>query len=53
MTFNKCSVGGKSYGEIFDSRGEPIEIKEVGLSSCIVISHFVVFFLFLLQQTNL
>ncbi|XP_014676804.1 PREDICTED: phospholipid-transporting ATPase ID-like [Priapulus caudatus] len=28
MTFNKCSVGGKSYGDLLDSRGEPLEIKE-------------------------
>jgi thiamine biosynthesis lipoprotein ApbE len=30
MTFNKCSIAGKTYGDIIDPKtGEPIEITEV------------------------
>ncbi|XP_077989510.1 putative phospholipid-transporting ATPase IM [Glandiceps talaboti] len=36
MTFNKCSIGGRKYGELYDKQGQPIEITEssipVGLS---------------------
>ncbi|XP_056146769.1 probable phospholipid-transporting ATPase IM [Lampris incognitus] len=28
MTFNKCSINGKSYGELFDFSGERVEITE-------------------------
>ncbi|XP_055603469.1 phospholipid-transporting ATPase ID-like isoform X3 [Uranotaenia lowii] len=30
MTFNKCSIGGRSYGDVVDSRtGETVEVTEV------------------------
>lgn len=33
MTFNKCSINGKndikSYGDVYDSAGNPIEVTEV------------------------
>ena len=29
MTFNKCSINGKAYGDIFDVLGRPIDITEV------------------------
>ncbi|XP_061658131.1 probable phospholipid-transporting ATPase IM [Syngnathoides biaculeatus] len=28
MTFNKCTIGGKSYGELLDTSGQRIEITE-------------------------
>lgn len=32
MTFNKCSINGRSYGDVIDSRtGEVIEITDVSL----------------------
>jgi hypothetical protein len=33
MTFNKCSIGGISYGDVVDdSLGDPLEINEVCFS---------------------
>jgi hypothetical protein len=30
MTFNKCAIGGRSYGDIIDEKtGEPIDVDEV------------------------
>ena len=29
MTFNKCSVGGRSYGDVYDDQGEAIDITTV------------------------
>lgn len=32
MTFNKCSINGKVYGDILDEKtGEPVDVDEVGL----------------------
>ncbi|XP_070541924.1 phospholipid-transporting ATPase ID-like isoform X2 [Ptychodera flava] len=28
MTFNKCSIGGRKYGELYDKNGQPVEINE-------------------------
>lgn len=30
MTFNKCSINGRAYGDLYTPRGEPIDIDEVG-----------------------
>ena len=29
MTFNKCSINGRSFGDILDEAGEPIDLDEV------------------------
>jgi len=29
MTFNKCSISGTAYGDVFDERGEPVDVTEV------------------------
>ena len=30
MTFNKCAIAGRSYGDIIDEKtGEPIDVDEV------------------------
>ena len=29
MTFNKCSVGGRSHGDVYDDQGEAIDITTV------------------------
>jgi hypothetical protein len=30
MTFNKCAIAGRSYGDILDEKtGEPIDVDEV------------------------
>jgi len=35
MTFNKCSINGRSYGDVIDLRtGELIEITEVSAGDC-------------------
>jgi len=32
MTFNKCSINSKVYGDILDEKtGEPVDVDEVGL----------------------
>ena len=34
MTFNKCSINGKCYGDIIDDKtGEPIDVDEVKKNS--------------------
>ena len=31
MTFNKCSINGRCYGDIIDDKtGEPVDVDEVG-----------------------
>lgn len=30
MTFNKCSINGKAYGDVVDEYGNPMDITEVG-----------------------
>lgn len=34
MTFNKCSIDGKSYGDPLDREGNPLEITEVNSGIC-------------------
>jgi len=29
MTFNKCSINGRSYGDAFDEDGNPIDVTDV------------------------
>jgi hypothetical protein len=29
MTFDKCSIAGKVYGDLYDERGEAVDITEV------------------------
>lgn len=31
MSFNKCSIDGKSYGDVVDEYGNPMDITEVRL----------------------
>ena len=31
MTFNKCSIGGRSYGDAYDSQGNPVDITSVSV----------------------
>ena len=30
MTFNKCSINGRSYGDAYDEDGNPIDVTDVG-----------------------
>ena len=32
MTFNKCSIHGRCYGDILDDQGEQLGLNEVGIS---------------------
>ncbi len=32
MAFNKCSINGISYGDVFDSKNRPVEINEVTIT---------------------
>lgn len=62
MTFNKATIGGKSYGEVVDARtGEVIEIGEVlaflfkhTISSMVSFSfwHYIAGYLFLRSSVN-
>lgn len=37
MTFNKCSIGGRAYGDVFDLRtGDIVEITEVSISDLFI-----------------
>lgn len=39
MTFNKCSINGRAYGDVIDLRtGDIIEITDVSLNSCTLMS---------------
>jgi hypothetical protein len=29
MTFNKCSINGRSYGDAYDEDGNPVDVTEV------------------------
>jgi len=29
MTFNKCSINGRSYGDAYDEVGNPIDVTDV------------------------
>lgn len=43
MTFNKCSINGRSFGDVIDlSTGEIIDSTEVRLSYCFVCLHIFV-----------
>lgn len=38
MTFNKCSIAGRAYGDIIDLRtGEVIEVNEVSCEVCLTL----------------
>ena len=45
MTFNKCSIAGRSYGDIVDERtGETIEINEVCIQRIYIVKKFNIYF---------
>jgi len=29
MTFNKCSINGRSYGDSYDDSGNPVDVTDV------------------------
>ena len=39
MTFNKCSINGRSFGDILDEAGEPIDLDEVR-NYCIEVENY-------------
>lgn len=44
MAFNKCSIAGRSFGDIIDPRtGEPVEITEVRKGLSRIPAYFLVF----------
>lgn len=41
MTFNKCSINGRSFGDVIDNNtGDVIENTEVSIASNILLIHF-------------
>lgn len=36
MTFNKCTINGVSFGDVYDVQGNPIEVNDVSAPSFIL-----------------
>jgi len=34
MTFNKCSINGRSFGDAYDEIGNPIDVTDVRICLC-------------------